>query len=114
MMRKALMPIVSVACGLWLLCVSQHVAAWDGSITGQIHTIEVTHGSNLGFRVSLVGLPILCAGGQPWAYLNETDSNYKTYVAVLLLARAQSSPVVLYMNREGSYCHIGHIQLNPN
>ncbi len=54
----------------------------------------------------------MCTGGPDWAYLNEDDSNYKTYVAALLTARAQGTPVTIYSNLENGYCKIGYITIN--
>ena len=49
------------------------------------------------------------------AYLNEPDSNYETYVSVLLAARLADKPVTIYSNRETksgkNHCHIGYIAL---
>lgn len=85
--------------------------AWDGAINGNIAAMDVTAGTNLGFRISLVGVTTMCSGGQGWAYLNDTDSNYKVYVAALMLARAQGTKVTIYSTLEGGYCHIGYISL---
>jgi len=52
----------------------------------------------------------MCSGGDKWAYLNETDSNYKVYVSVLLAAKAQRSKVKLYTtNVNVTRCNIGYI-----
>lgn len=84
--------------------------AWDGVITGKIETIHVTGGGNYGFRVTLRGSPAACGNANGWSYLNDTDSNYKVYVAVLLLAKAQQSSVTIYSNKDASgYCNIGYI-----
>jgi hypothetical protein len=85
--------------------------AWDGSVAGAIAGIDVAAGDNYGFRISLVGLPLLCTGGLSWAYLNDTDSNYKVYVATLLAAKTAGSRVFLWSTTVGGYCHIGYIQV---
>lgn len=54
----------------------------------------------------------MCTGGSDWAYLNETDSNYKVYVAALLLAKAQNTSVTVFSNLEYGQCHIGYIAAN--
>ena len=87
--------------------------AWDGAVMGAISAMDVTGGSNYGFRISLAGVENMCNGGLNWAYLNDTDSNYKTYVAVLMLSKAQASKVVVYSNLQGGFCHIGYISVLP-
>jgi len=86
-------------------------SAWDGVQTSTIASMDVTSGSNYGFRISLAGVTNMCIGGPGWAYLKDTDSNYKVYVAALMLAKAQGSRVTLYTTTEGSYCHIGYIAI---
>ncbi len=98
------------------LCFSLNAsAAWDGVVSGGIGTIDVTAGENYGFRLTLKGVPKLCGNSHNWAYLNESDSNYKTFVSVLLAARMSKSPVFVYTNKEklsgNDYCHIGYIGL---
>ncbi|MBT9495575.1 MAG: hypothetical protein IV107_25165, partial [Paucibacter sp.] len=61
------------------------VYAWDGIVSGAIESIDITEGSNYGFRVILKNSPSMCSGGPNWAYLLDTDSNYKIFVAALLL-----------------------------
>lgn len=81
--------------------------------SGTISRIDVTDGTNLGFRVMLTGYPVLCSAGGNVAYLNETDSNYKVYVSTLLTAKTTGSNVVLY-TENGSYglCHIVYLMVN--
>lgn len=86
--------------------------AWDGVAQGTVYAVEVTGGANYGFRVFVSGVTNMCGNGSSWAYLNEADSNYKTYVAVIMMAKAQGSPVTLYTNVENGYCHIGYISVN--
>jgi hypothetical protein len=90
-------------------------ASWDGVASGIIDTIQVTSGQNYGFRVSLKGNAKLCGNDHSWAYLNESDSNYKSYISVLLAAKMADKTVSLYANQEKSsgknYCHIGHLAL---
>jgi tartrate dehydratase alpha subunit/fumarate hydratase class I-like protein len=84
--------------------------AWDGAPTGKITSIDVTAGTNYAFRVYLNGGgSALCTNGTSFAYLNEADSNYKVYVAALLMAKAQGSTVTLFVMTEGGMCHIGYI-----
>jgi len=87
-------------------------SAWDGTATGKISSVEVTAGPNYGFRVFLNGgQQALCTGGTSFAFLFETDSNYKVYVASLLLAKAQGSTVTVFSTNEGGFCHIGHVMV---
>lgn len=85
------------------------VPAWDGTYTATISKISVTGGSNYGFRVYLSGVPSMCTNGPDWAYLLDTDSNYKTYVATILLAKAQGTTISINSTYDGQFCHIGYI-----
>jgi hypothetical protein len=82
-----------------LALVSSQVLAWDGEPGGTVLQFEVTASGNFGFRVWLVGTPLMCNGvvpaGAGWAYVNEADGNYKTYVANLMMAKASGSRVQL-------------------
>lgn len=59
--------------------------------------------------------PKLCGNQFDWAFLNETDSNYKTFVSVLLAAKASQMSVTLHTNRTGGldsgYCQIGYLSV---
>lgn len=83
--------------------------AWDGVNSGTIAGFDVTHGQNFGFRLYLNGVSTMCTGGQNWGYLNETDSNYKTYVGILMMAKAQGSSVTVFTNTVNGYCQIGYL-----
>jgi hypothetical protein len=85
--------------------------AWDGTVSGAVYAVEITGGNNFGFRVFISGVTNMCGSGSNWAYLNESDSNYKTYVAAILAAKAQGSPVTVFSTLEGGYCHIGYISV---
>lgn len=86
--------------------------AWDGQVTGVIQNIDVTAGENFGFRIALKDAPKLCGNNNTWAFLFESDSNYKTFVSVLLAAKLAERSVVIYTNQDASgYCHIGYISL---
>ena len=93
--------------GLWLSSISCY--AWDGAASGKVTTFEVTNGGNYAFRVYLDPTVSMCAGGPNWAYLNDTDSNYKAYVANLMMAKALGGTVTIYSMRVGPYCNIGHM-----
>src|SRR4051812_6084170 len=105
-MKKILITAL-LTCGSFLTAAP--ALAWDGVISGKIINVDVAPGANYGVRITLAGSPVMCAGGQAWAYLNDTDSNYKTFVAVLLLSKAQNSNLTVYSTLEGGYCHIGYI-----
>ena len=89
--------------------------AWDGYVTGKIVAVDVAGGANYAFRVTLEGAPKLCNSSHSWAYINTSNSNYQTYVAVLLAAKMAGSTVTIYSNQEQSsgngYCRIGYIVL---
>lgn len=91
-----------------MLC-SSNGWAWDGVTVGRVVAVEVTQGPNLGFRIWLDPNQVMCTAGAHFAFLYETDSNYKTYVATLLLAKVTGAQVTIFTTNEGGYCHIGHI-----
>jgi len=90
-------------------------ASWAGVTTGKINSISVAAGNNYGFRIAIAGAPKLCGNEHTWAYLNESHSNYNTYVSVLLAAKMADKEVVIYTHQEqtsgNAYCSIGHIVL---
>jgi hypothetical protein len=77
--RKFAMRMIAV---IFFTLFSNQVFAWDGSEFGKIYQVDVTSGTNYEFRVSLNGAKRLRGNDHAWAYVNETDSNYNTYVAV--------------------------------
>jgi hypothetical protein len=85
--------------------------AWDGVASGVVNAVEITGGSNYGFRVFVAGVTNMCGSGSNWAFLNESDSNYKTYVSAILMAKAQGTPVIVYTNSENGYCRIGYVSV---
>lgn len=103
---------LAVVTGAWL--VAPPAVAWDGYPIGTVTALDVTGGSNYGLRISLAGVAVMCTGGPSWAYLNDTDSNYKAFAAALMLAMAQNTTVRVYSNRVGDYCHIGYISVQQN
>ncbi len=90
-------------------------ATWDGTESGQVHSVNVASGENYGFRVTLSGAPKLCGNAHSWAYLNESQSNYQTFVSVLLAAKMSDKRVTLYTTKEttsgNEYCRIGYVDL---
>ena len=89
--------------------------AWDGKTSGTIQSIDVTAGENFGFRLVLKNSPTLCGNSNTWAYINESDSNSKTLISVLLAAKLAEKPVTIFTFRETAsgkgYCHILYITL---
>lgn len=84
--------------------------AWDGVVNGTIRELHVTGGNNYGVRVVLHGVEKPCTGaGAPWAYLNESDSNYKVYVAMLMMAKAKDSEILVHSNLVDGHCRIGYL-----
>lgn len=97
--------------GALLLCATTALA-WDGVQTGYPGALQVTQAGNYGFRVTLKTPDVMCGNANTWAYLEPTDSNYATFVAVILSAQARGARVTFYSNRDSSgYCRIGHIVL---
>lgn len=96
---------------VFTMLASTPVFAWDGAVSGTINTVEVTAGHNFGFRISLVGVGTMCTGGGAIAYLNESDSNYKVYVAALFSASAGQQRDGLLQSRERPLPHWAHRNL---
>ncbi len=94
---------------------SVSLASWDGIVTGQIATLEVSvrDGENFGFRVSLDSGQQPCQNGITSAYMNISDNNYEAAASMLLAAKMSAASVTLYstINPINGYCHLGHIVL---
>jgi len=81
--------------------------AYDGIVSGQISGLGGFNAGNFPFRVGLAGGPPMCGNANGWAYLSDTDGNYKVNVALLIFAKSQGAMVTLYTNRDGfGYCRI--------
>lgn len=102
------------AATLLLFAWSHCALAWDGVNVGVPGVIEITHGQNYGFRVYLTNQTAMCGSGSySWVYLNSTDSNYQTYVAAILTAKAQGTQVSLFGVLEpGGFCKLGHMAMH--
>lgn len=86
---------------------------WDGIITGNIGRVDVAAGDNYGFRVSLDPAVSMCGNANTWAYINESDSNYKVYVSTLLSASLADKQVTIHSTiGQGDYCQIGFLTVN--
>lgn len=84
--------------------------AWGGITTGKIVRMDVANAGNLPFRVYLEGHPVLCTGGVAEGYLDDTDANYKVYVAALMMAKVTGATVTLYADVGAhSRCRIGYV-----
>ncbi|MEO7496585.1 MAG: hypothetical protein ABIT83_11445 [Massilia sp.] len=96
-----------------LLIVSAPIAsAWDGVQTGKLIRVDVTAGDNFGLRIFLADVGTMCSGGPSWAFLNDTDSNYKTYLAILMLAKMQGNSVTVFSTQENGFCRLGYISVS--
>lgn len=84
-------------------------AAAQTSVTGRIVQTDVAAGQNYGFRVYIGSVGAHCTGGPNWAFVNENDSNYKTFVTTLLLAKVSGSNVSIWSTNVGGYCQIYYI-----
>ena len=114
-MDKSRVRLRALAAGFFgslILMAAGPAFAWDGMVQGTIQAVDVTQGSNYGFRVYIHGTTSVCSSGANWAYVNETDSNYKTFVSALMMAKAQGSTVTIYTTVENGYCHIGYITVS--
>lgn len=91
------------------MMLSTSALAWDGTVSGQISQIDVTAAEGQALRVYIAGVSSICGNSISWAYLNESDSNYKVYVAAALAAKAAGDPVTLYTTRDAAgYCKLGY------
>lgn len=94
-----------------LLFASLSHAEWAGDEIGQVESIHITGGGNYDLRVVLKGQAKLCSTDTSWAFLNESDHNYSSYLSVLLSAQASGKKVQIYTNKVGSYCKIGYLTI---
>jgi len=103
------MRITKLLAPLVLAIATAPALAWDGTQTVVPGTIDVTDGSNMGFRV----WGPTCNGASNFAYLLSTDSNYNAYVATILMAKSQGLSVTFYTTKDANnYCHLGYITLH--
>ena len=110
-MRWMRTTVVSLAlCALGAVAFPNPALAWSGQVSGVIFELDVTDGNDFGFRVFLP-VTSMCGTSTPnWAYLNSSDSNYSTYAAALMMAKATSEGVTIFSNVDSSgYCHIGYV-----
>ena len=89
------------------LMLSTSAYSADGTVTGYIDRIDDTGGTNYAFRIRLEGDPPMCGNANKWAYVNESDSNYQTYVSTLLAAKMAGAQVNILSDQATSgYCNI--------
>lgn len=107
--RKQFVTMLFVSLGLLSLAPNSY--AWDGTVTGYINTIDVTDAENQGFRITFTQGEKFC-GTSTWAFINKSDSNYETYVSVLLAAKLSSKLLTIYTTKQSSgFCKIGYMVL---
>lgn len=108
--RKCRMHLLALA-----VMLSMPASAWDGTVSGQINQIDVTAAEGQALRVYIAGVSSMCGNSVSWAYLNESDSNYKVYVAAALAAKAAGDPVIIYTTRDAAgYCKLGYFVVRSN
>jgi hypothetical protein len=82
---------------------------------GKVGSISVVNAGNMPFRVSLVGIDHICPTiSDNWAYLNEYDASYKSWMATLIAARVSDTYVSLQTSLDSnSRCRINLITWTP-
>ncbi|HEY0684629.1 MAG TPA: hypothetical protein VGD45_20000 [Steroidobacter sp.] len=96
-----------------LLSCSFTASAWDGVNDGVPGLIEVTNANNYGVRVHLANPVSMCGpNSHSFVYFEPTDDNYKSYMATILVAKAQGTQVRLFALADGNgYCKLGHLAM---
>lgn len=94
-------------------------AYWDGIKAVKVTGFDVTGRNNFDLRVMTNADDLLNDTITPhdritWAYLNESDPNYKTYLSMLTLAFAMDYTVTLYVKEvpydAGNDKYFAHIE----
>jgi hypothetical protein len=98
-----------------LLCVSgvAEAAQWTGyfAITGTY----ISGAENLHYRVAgTLPLPAPCPAAPTYAYINQSASGAKAYIAALMTAQVAGKLVKLYADNESGYCRIVEMQVQTN
>ena len=80
------------------------------SKSGVIKSVEVFGEGNYAFRIRFQGATIMCSLNEAWAYIESTDSNYKTKVSTLLTAFSMGATVRIYTEATSrNHCHLRDI-----
>lgn len=99
---------------LTLLLLTSAVAEagqWTGYFT--ITGAYISGAENQHYRVTGI-LPSLCPTAPSYAYLNQSTSGAKTYIAALISAQVTGKQVNLYVENDGGYCRIIEMHLSAN
>ena len=92
-----------------LISVSAEAAQWTGYFT--IGGSYISGAENQHYRVGgMPPLPSLCPTAPGYAYINQSASGSKTYIAALMTAQAAGKQVNLYVENDGGYCRIIEMQ----
>lgn len=82
-----------------------HATGWTGKFT--ITSLYISGADNLHLRVSGFSAVSACPTGPTWAYINQSASGAKTYIAALMAAYATGKPVDIYWDTDAQgYCRI--------
>jgi hypothetical protein len=84
---------------------AQAATAWTGSFV--ITQLYISGAENFHVRVSGFGYISACSNGPTWAYINQSQSGSKEYIAALMIAYASGKPVNLFWQPDANgYCQI--------
>jgi hypothetical protein len=100
-----------------LVCAASFASVGTSALTypsGTIQSLYISGENNFAVRVVLNGVTNPCGNGVTgWAYMNATYTNYKVYVAGLMLAKAQGSNVNLVVAPDANgYCQLIEFAIN--
>ncbi len=78
--------------------------------SGVIRSVEVFGEGNYAFRIRFRGDKVMCTLNETWAYVESTDSNYKTKVSTLLTAFSIGASVRVSTEATArNHCHLRDI-----
>lgn len=81
------------------------VNGWTGSFV--ITQLYVSSAENFHVRVSGSPTVSACPNSPGWAYINQSQSGSKEYIAALMIAHASGKPVNVYWQPDANgYCQI--------
>jgi hypothetical protein len=90
---------------LLIMTTAAHAVGWTGPFV--ITQLYISGAENYHLRVT--GFPAIsaCPNGPTWAYINQSSSGSKTYIAALMTAYAMGKQVNIYWQPDTSgYCQI--------